>query len=89
MQVPIETERLIENELVLEQYLSPASPLLAGFRLDAFSAIRPRVTHAPTSDVLAWDPSAVLLIEDRHITPAVLYIQVSVLKVNIVDNCEY
>ncbi|KNA08907.1 hypothetical protein SOVF_158480, partial [Spinacia oleracea] len=78
--VPIETERLIENDLVLEQYLSPASPLLAGFRLDAFSAIRPRVTHSPTSDVIAWDPSAVLLLEERHITPAVLFVQVSVLQ---------
>lgn len=77
--VPIEAERLIENDLVLEQYLLPASPMLAGFRLDAFSAIRPRVTHSPISDVKSWDPSA-LLLEDRHITPAVLYIQISALQ---------
>ncbi|KAL2920819.1 putative phosphoinositide phosphatase SAC9 [Bienertia sinuspersici] len=89
--VPIEAERLIENDLVLEQYLSPASPLLAGFRLDAFSAIRPRATHSPTSDVNPWDPSAAPLLEDRHITPAVLYIQVSVLQEthNMVTIAEY
>ncbi|XP_021751810.1 probable phosphoinositide phosphatase SAC9 [Chenopodium quinoa] len=88
--VPIETERLIENDFVLEQYLSPASPLVAGFRLDAFSAIRPRTTHSPTSDVNAWDPSAVLLVEERHITPAVLFIQVSVLQdTNMVTVAEY
>lgn len=88
--VPIETERLIGNDLVLEQYLSPASPLLAGFRLDAFSAIRPRVTHSPTSDLYAWDPSAALLVDERHITPAVLFIQVSVLQEsNMVTVAEY
>ncbi|CAK9148774.1 unnamed protein product [Ilex paraguariensis] len=38
--VPIEAEGLTDNDLVLEQYLSPASPMLAGFRLDGFSAIK-------------------------------------------------
>lgn len=85
-QVPVELERLIDNDLVLEQNLSPASPLLAGFRLDAFSAIRPRVTHSPTSDVNVWDPSAIQLLEDRHISPAVLYIQVSILQVIMATN---
>lgn len=79
--VPIEAERLTDNDLVLEQYVQPGSPMLAGFRLDAFSAIRPRVTHSPSADVnnWEWDPSA-LLLEDRHINPAVLYIQVSALQ---------
>ncbi|KAK3204241.1 hypothetical protein Dsin_018287 [Dipteronia sinensis] len=77
--IPIEAERLMDNDLVLEQYLSPASPVLAGFRLDAFSAIKPRVTHSPSSDDTdIWDTSITFL-EDRHISPAVLYIQVSVL----------
>ncbi|KAH9782880.1 putative phosphoinositide phosphatase SAC9 [Citrus sinensis] len=48
--VPIEAERLMDYDLVLEQYLPPASPSLAGFRLDSFSAIKPRVTHSPSSD---------------------------------------
>uniref|UniRef100_A0A5B7B4H6 Putative phosphoinositide phosphatase SAC9 n=1 Tax=Davidia involucrata TaxID=16924 RepID=A0A5B7B4H6_DAVIN len=74
--VPIEGERLLDSDLVLEQYLSPASPLLVGFRLDGFSAIKPRVTHSPSSDVKIWDTSSTFL-EDRHISPAVLYIQVS------------
>ncbi|PON83295.1 SAC domain containing protein [Trema orientale] len=77
--VPIEAERLMNNDLILEQYLSPASPLLAGFRLDAFSAIKPRVTHSPSSNASIWDTSATLL-EDRHISPAVLYVQVSALQ---------
>lgn len=69
----------MDNDLVLEQYLSPVSPLLAGFRLDAFSAIKPRVTHSPFSDVHSKRfPS---LVDDRYITPAVLHIQVSVLQV--------
>ncbi|XP_059655366.1 probable phosphoinositide phosphatase SAC9 [Cornus florida] len=88
--VPIEAERLTNSDLVLEQYLSPASPLLAGFRLDGFSAIKPRVTHSPSSDVNIWDTSLNLL-EDRHISPAVLHIQVSVLQEphNLVTVAEY
>ncbi|KAJ4839192.1 putative phosphoinositide phosphatase sac9 [Turnera subulata] len=77
--VPIEAERLLEYDLVLEQYLSPVSPLLAGFRLDAFSAIKPRVAHSPSSDLDMWDTSITFL-DDRHISPAVLYIQVSALQ---------
>jgi len=69
----------MDNDLVLEQYLSPVSPLLAGFRLDAFSAIKPRVTHSPFSDV--HSKSFPSLVDDRYITPAVLYIQVSILQV--------
>ncbi|KAL8232512.1 hypothetical protein R6Q57_002290 [Mikania cordata] len=81
--VPVETERLIANELVLEPYLSPASPMLAGFRLDGFSAIRPRVTHSPSSSSVVW--------EDRFIYTAVLYLQVSILQDNgnMVVDAEY
>jgi len=69
----------MDNDLVLEQYLSPASPLLAGFRLDVFSAIKPRVTHSPLSDV--HNPHFSSMFDDRYINPAVLYLQVSVLQV--------
>ncbi|MBA0684907.1 hypothetical protein Goari_026457, partial [Gossypium aridum] len=85
--VPIEAERLMDYDLVLEQYLPPSSPLLAGFRLDAFNAIKPRITHSPTSDTDIWDTSETFL-EDRHISPAVLYIQVSALQVS-VKTCLY
>nr|GMD99831.1 probable phosphoinositide phosphatase SAC9 isoform X1 [Ipomoea batatas] len=74
--VPIEAERLMDNDLVLEQFLSPASPMLAGFRLDGFSAIKPRITHSPSSDFSSQNDYFCLL-EDRFICPAVLYIQVS------------
>ncbi|KAG2727625.1 hypothetical protein I3760_01G166000 [Carya illinoinensis] len=77
--VPIETERLMDNDLVLEQYIPLASPLVVGFRLDAFTAIKPRVTHSPSSDAHILDTSVTLL-EDRLISPAVLYIQVSFLQ---------
>lgn len=70
----------MDNDLVLEQYLSPASPMIAGFRLEAFSAIKSRVTHSPSSDAQIWDASVTFL-EDRHIYPAVLYLQVSVVQV--------
>lgn len=60
--------------------MSPASPLLAGFRLDAYSAIKPRVTHSPALDVHNQIFSSFL--DDRYISPAVLYIQVSVLQVH-------
>ncbi|MBA0858135.1 hypothetical protein Goshw_022040, partial [Gossypium schwendimanii] len=83
--VPIEAERLMDYDLVLEQYLPPSSPLLAGFRLDAFNAIKPRITHSPTSDTDIWDTSETFL-EDRHISPAVLYIQVSALQEGIGSN---
>ncbi|MCD7455508.1 putative phosphoinositide phosphatase sac9 [Datura stramonium] len=74
--VPIEVERLTDNDLVLEQFLPPVSPMLAGFRLDGFSAIKTRVTHSPPSQVNPWDVSSCIL-EDRFMCPAVLYIQVS------------
>ncbi|PKA51081.1 putative phosphoinositide phosphatase SAC9 [Apostasia shenzhenica] len=78
--VPIESERLIYNDFVLEQYLSPTTPGLAGFRLDTFSVIRPRITHSPSSlDKDIWDSSLTGL-ENRHISPAILYIQVSAIQ---------
>ncbi|TYJ19977.1 hypothetical protein E1A91_A09G229200v1 [Gossypium mustelinum] len=83
--VPIVAERLMDYDLVLEQYLPPSSPLLAGFRLDAFNAIKPRITHSPSSDTDIWDTSETFL-EDRHISPAVLYIQVSALQEGIGSN---
>ncbi|GAY67665.1 hypothetical protein CUMW_258420 [Citrus unshiu] len=88
--VPIEVERLMDYDLVLEQYLPPASPSLAGFHLDAFSAIKPRVTHSPSSDSDIWDKSVTFL-EDRYISRAVLYLQVSALQEphNMVTIAEY
>lgn len=78
--IPVEAERLTDNDLVLEQYLSPMAPGLAGFRLDALSAIKPRITHSPSpKDVDIWQSSLTCL-EDRHISPAVLYIQVSAVQ---------
>lgn len=77
--VPVEAERLFENELVLEQYLSPASPMLAGFRVDGFTAIKPRVTHSPSSAV---NTSSSIPWENRFISAPVLYIQVSALQEN-------
>ncbi|XP_028782790.1 probable phosphoinositide phosphatase SAC9, partial [Neltuma alba] len=76
--VPVEAERLLHNDLVLELYLSPVSPLLAGFRLDAYNVIKPRVTHSPTSNFHGQNFLA--LVDDRYISPAVLHIQVSVLQ---------
>nr|XP_043615771.1 probable phosphoinositide phosphatase SAC9 [Erigeron canadensis] len=75
--VPVEAERLIDNDLVLEQYLSPASPTLAGFRLDGFSAIKPRVAHSP-SDLI----TSSVIWEEKFMSVAVLYIQVSTLQDN-------
>ncbi|KAL9432007.1 hypothetical protein AB3S75_027088 [Citrus x aurantiifolia] len=56
--VPIEAEILTDYDLVLEQYIPPSSPLLAGFCVDAFSAIKPGVAHSPSSDSDIWDKSA-------------------------------
>lgn len=70
----------MDNDIVMEQYLSPACPMIAGFRLEAFGAIKPRVTHSPFSDEQVWDASVTFL-EDRHIYPAVIYLQVSVIQV--------
>lgn len=81
LQIPVEAERLTDSDLVLEQYVSPTAPVLAGFRLDAFSAIKPRITHSPLPrDVDIWQSSLTCL-EDRNISPAVLYIQVSAFQV--------
>lgn len=73
--IPVEAERLVDG-LVLEQFLSPTSPQLAGFRLDAFNAIKPRVMHSPSSNLSVQDTSSAFM-DDRFISPAVLYIQVS------------
>ncbi|XP_043693987.1 probable phosphoinositide phosphatase SAC9 [Telopea speciosissima] len=78
--VPIEAERSMDNDLVLEQYLSPVSPQLAGFRLDAFSVIRPRIIHSPHSFSLNNLESSLTYLEERLISPAVLFIQVSALQ---------
>lgn len=75
----------MDNGLVLEQYVSPTSPLIAGFRLDAFAAIQPRVTHSPLPDAQIWDTS--MLIEDRYISPPVLFMQVSALQVRFPRVC--
>ncbi|KAL8521360.1 hypothetical protein ACS0TY_011765 [Phlomoides rotata] len=87
--VPIEVERLIDNDLVLEQFLSPASPMLAGFRLDGFSAIKHRVNHSPSTDLDIGGMNC--LLEERLTSPAVLYIQVSALQEshNMVTVAEY
>ncbi|CAA6664753.1 unnamed protein product [Spirodela intermedia] len=78
--VPIEAERLTGNDLVLEQYLPIGSPPLAGFRLDAFNIIKPRITHSPVyKDMGIWNSSLTCL-EDRYIHPAVLHMQVSVVQ---------
>ncbi|KAI3468569.1 hypothetical protein Pfo_025232 [Paulownia fortunei] len=87
--VPIEVERLIDNDLVLEQFLSTASPMLAGFRLDGFSAIKHRVNHSPSTELDIGGRNC--LLEDRLTSPAVLYIQVSALQEshNMVTVAEY
>nr|XP_043609995.1 probable phosphoinositide phosphatase SAC9 [Erigeron canadensis] len=74
--VPIESEKLIDNDLVLEQNISPASPLVAGFRLDGFSAMKPELTHSPSSNVNALDVSSIVF-QHKFLYPAVLHIQVS------------
>lgn len=84
MQIPIEGERLRDNDLVVEQFLSPVSPAIAGFRIDAFNIIRPRVTHSPMNTVDGYST----LIEDRYIVPAVLYIQAAVVQV-IISNSQH
>ncbi|KAL9177395.1 hypothetical protein ABFS82_01G055700 [Erythranthe guttata] len=87
--IPIEVERLIDNDLILEQFLPPASPMLAGFRLDGFSAIKHRVNHSPASDVDIDGSNS--LLDERLTNPAVLYIQVSALQEshNMVTVAEY
>ncbi|CAI9108519.1 OLC1v1008119C1 [Oldenlandia corymbosa var. corymbosa] len=88
--VPVEAERLIGNDLVLEQYLPPTSPTLGGFRFDGFSAIKPRITHSPASD-LNVGHKATSLLDDRLINPPLLYIQVSAFQEphNMVTVAEY
>lgn len=78
--IPVEAERLRDNDLVLEQYLLANSPGIAGFRLDSFSVIRPRVTHSPSSSELDMREFSLTRMEDRFINPAILYIQVTVVK---------
>jgi hypothetical protein len=80
-QIPVEAERLRDNDLVLEQYVLPNSPGIAGFRLDFFSVIRPRVTHSPSSSELDTREFSLTRLEDRYINQAILYMQVTIVKV--------
>jgi hypothetical protein len=80
-QIPVEAERLRDNDLVLEQYLLPNSPGLAGFRLDFFNVIRPRVTHSPSSSELVLKEFSLTHMEDRFINPGILHMQVTLVKV--------
>ena len=75
LQVPVESEKLIDNDIVLEQNISPASPVMASFRLDGFSAIKPQLTHSPYSTVNTMDASSIVY-QHRFLSPAVLHIQV-------------
>ncbi|CAN6468275.1 unnamed protein product [Victoria cruziana] len=78
--VPVEAERLADNDCILEQYLSPSAPGVAGFRIDALNVIRPRILHSPTPMDMDASDQPLTYIEDRHMTNAVLFIQVSVLQ---------
>uniref|UniRef100_A0A0A9EVH8 Phosphoinositide phosphatase SAC9 n=1 Tax=Arundo donax TaxID=35708 RepID=A0A0A9EVH8_ARUDO len=78
--IPVEAERLTDNDLVLEQYLLPNTPGIAGFRLDFFNVIRPCITHSPSSSELDIREFSLTRMEDRFINPAILYIQVTVVK---------
>ncbi|RCV39734.1 hypothetical protein SETIT_8G246900v2 [Setaria italica] len=78
--IPVEAERLRDNDLVLEHYLLPNSPGIAGFRLDFFSIIRPHVTHSPSSSELYMREFSLTRMEDRFVNQAILYMQVTIVK---------
>uniref|UniRef100_A0A0E0C1S9 Phosphoinositide phosphatase SAC9 n=1 Tax=Oryza meridionalis TaxID=40149 RepID=A0A0E0C1S9_9ORYZ len=78
--IPVEAERLRDNDLVLEQYLLPNTPGIAGFRLDFFNVVRPRVTHSPSSSELDMKEFSLIPMEHRVINPAILYLQVTIVK---------
>ncbi|KAJ3694465.1 hypothetical protein LUZ60_009945 [Juncus effusus] len=77
--IPAVEERTRDNDLVVEQLLSPSAPIIAGFRVDFFNVVKPRVTHSPCPDSDIWDSSLTRL-EDRFINPPVLSIQVFALQ---------
>nr|CAB3498548.1 unnamed protein product [Digitaria exilis] len=78
--IPVEAERLRDNDLVLEQYLLPNSPGIAGFRLDFFNVIRPRVTHSPSSSELDTREFSLTRLEDGYVNQAILCMQVTIVK---------
>ncbi|KAK4425168.1 putative phosphoinositide phosphatase SAC9 [Sesamum alatum] len=83
----IKCKKLVGESSTVEQI--QASPLLAGFRLDGFSAIKHRVNHSPPTDVDIGVTNC--LLEERLTSPPVLYIQVSALQEshNMVTVAEY
>lgn len=56
-------------------------PSIAGFCFDYFNVVRPRVTHSPAVNGERCE-SYLTCLEDRAISPSVLYIQVFALQVN-------
>jgi hypothetical protein len=80
-QISVAEERRRDNDLVLEQLLSPGMPSVAGFRFDYFNVVRPRVSHSPSINGEICE-SYLTRLEDRAISPAVLYIQVFALQVS-------
>ncbi|KAJ4765502.1 hypothetical protein LUZ62_075877 [Rhynchospora pubera] len=77
--ISVAEERKRDNDLILEQLLSPGGPSIAGFRFDYFNVVRPCVTHSPSVNGDKCESNLTRL-EDRAISPAVLYIQVFALQ---------
>ncbi|KAH9305499.1 hypothetical protein KI387_009903, partial [Taxus chinensis] len=79
--VQIEAERLCDGDRVLEQYISPMAPTIAGYRLDALCAVKPYKNHSPISSEKSYVGNFVNSLEAVPTNPPVLFIHVSALQV--------
>lgn len=78
--VQIEAERLLDSDRVLEQYVSPMSPSIAGFRLDALCAVKPSTNHSPISPMGSFLGRMLKTVETVLTNPPTLFIQVTALQ---------
>lgn len=76
--VQIDAERLMDGDRVLEQYVPPMGPLIAGFRLDALCAVKPITNHSPISPMGKFMGRTLKTVEAALISPPILFIQVTV-----------
>jgi hypothetical protein len=88
--VQIDAERPLDGDRVLEQYISPMAPLIAGFRLDALCAVKPNTNHSPISPIGSFMGRTLKTVEAALINPPILFIQVTALQEsNVVRVGEY
>lgn len=79
-----ETERALNGGRIVEQWVTPLTPSVAGFRFDAPAAIRyaAKYTVSAFNEARTAVEALACCLDESHISPATLRIRVTVLQVS-------